>query len=254
MSTSLTVKALLLFHKSSYRTRETREGTTRCLALLILAQNLLITRAAAYSPIMSCLTLPRSHYLSILHQLPFPCLPLLYHQFAPHLSNRLLNENVPRLYQERALARRPIQDQKSSPVTIVEVCQRLILIYVEELTSPPARKTKCDGAHPACASCARRSLDCNYVHEPSSSNGSGSKKSRRATSNRPQADSPHSLSPPSSRMVPTPSTANDGYEHREVNIRLEGDIDLKRSMEYSDISRASKKMRMDSSPTLAGIS
>ncbi|CAA7261592.1 unnamed protein product [Cyclocybe aegerita] len=28
-----------------------------------------------------------------------------------------------------------------------------------------ARKTKCDGAHPACASCARRQLDCNYAHD-----------------------------------------------------------------------------------------
>ncbi|KAJ8080546.1 hypothetical protein PM082_017379 [Marasmius tenuissimus] len=28
-----------------------------------------------------------------------------------------------------------------------------------------ARKTKCDGAHPSCGSCARRSLPCNYVHE-----------------------------------------------------------------------------------------
>lgn len=135
-STSLTVKALHLFHKLLYQTRETREGTIRCPALLILAQNLLTTRAAAYSPIMSCLTSPRSHYLSILRRLPFLCLPLLYHQSAPHLSNRLLNENVPRLYQERALARRPIQDQKSSPVTIAEVCQLLILIYMARTDQP----------------------------------------------------------------------------------------------------------------------
>lgn len=33
-----------------------------------------------------------------------------------------------------------------------------------------ARKTKCDGAHPACAGCVRRSLACNYVHD---GNGTG---------------------------------------------------------------------------------
>ncbi|VDC04445.1 unnamed protein product [Peniophora sp. CBMAI 1063] len=30
-----------------------------------------------------------------------------------------------------------------------------------------ARKTKCDGQHPTCASCARRNLTCNYVNDPS---------------------------------------------------------------------------------------
>ncbi|KAI0036459.1 hypothetical protein K488DRAFT_11043, partial [Vararia minispora EC-137] len=29
-----------------------------------------------------------------------------------------------------------------------------------------ARKTKCDGLHPTCSSCARRSLQCNYVNDP----------------------------------------------------------------------------------------
>ncbi|CDO71409.1 hypothetical protein BN946_scf184909.g3 [Trametes cinnabarina] len=29
-----------------------------------------------------------------------------------------------------------------------------------------ARKTRCDGAHPTCSSCSRRSLRCNYVNDP----------------------------------------------------------------------------------------
>ncbi|KAF9267400.1 hypothetical protein L218DRAFT_685777 [Marasmius fiardii PR-910] len=36
-----------------------------------------------------------------------------------------------------------------------------------------ARKTKCDGAHPSCGSCARRNLPCNYVHERGGRRGGG---------------------------------------------------------------------------------
>ncbi|PPR04093.1 hypothetical protein CVT24_010666 [Panaeolus cyanescens] len=82
-----------------------------------------------------------------------------------------------------------------------------------------ARKTKCDGAHPACASCARRQLDCNYVHDTNNgSNGTGQKKARRASTSKGLVTeaSPQSASPPSSRMIPTPSTANDVHEIRET--------------------------------------
>ncbi|KAF8195429.1 GTP binding protein [Pholiota molesta] len=121
-----------------------------------------------------------------------------------------------------------------------------------------ARKTKCDGAHPACASCARRQLDCNYVHDSGGSNGSGHRKATRrpSTSKAVTADSPGSISPPSSRMVPTPSTGNrdDAHDLREVDVRLNEDLDLKRPLEYQDISRNSKRMRLDhSSPAHAGI-
>jgi hypothetical protein len=49
----------------------------------------------------------------------------------------------------------------------------------------------------------------------------------------------YSVSPPSSRMLPTPSSAID------IDIRLDGDIDLKRPLEYPEMQRSSKKMRMD---------
>ncbi|KAF7365169.1 GTP binding protein [Mycena venus] len=105
-----------------------------------------------------------------------------------------------------------------------------------------ARKTKCDGAHPSCSSCARRLLPCNYVHDPSS-NGHGQRKasSRRASTSK---DSQRSNSPPSSRLLPTPSSA--GYEHRE-DVLIEGDMDLKRSLEHPDAGRPSpsKKIKVD---------
>ena len=119
-----------------------------------------------------------------------------------------------------------------------------------------ARKTKCDGAHPACASCARRQLDCNYVHDPSTSNGPGQKKLRRpSSSSKPPTtgDSPHSLSPPSSRMLPTPLTGNDAHDIREVDMHLNEEVDLKRPLEYPDVHRSAKKMRMDHNPAHAGI-
>ncbi|GLB38336.1 putative TRAFAC class TrmE-Era-EngA-EngB-Septin- like GTPase superfamily, septin GTPase family protein [Lyophyllum shimeji] len=117
-----------------------------------------------------------------------------------------------------------------------------------------ARKTKCDGAHPACASCARRSLPCNYVHD-SGPSGQGQKKGRRASnsSKPPVDDSPRSVSPPSSRMVPTPSTGHDGYDPREGDIYAKGELDLKRPIDYPEAGRPPKKMRMESSPASAGI-
>ncbi|KAJ7134666.1 hypothetical protein C8R44DRAFT_771097 [Mycena epipterygia] len=104
-----------------------------------------------------------------------------------------------------------------------------------------ARKTKCDGAHPSCSSCARRLLPCNYVHD---ANSHGQRKaSRRASTSK------GSNSPPSSRMLPTPSSA--GYEHRDGDVLIEGgDLDLKRSLEHSDAGRPSppKKIKVDGSP------
>ncbi|KAJ6585029.1 hypothetical protein B0H19DRAFT_1107745 [Mycena capillaripes] len=111
-----------------------------------------------------------------------------------------------------------------------------------------ARKTKCDGAHPSCSSCARRLLPCNYVHD--SSNGNGQRKaSRRASTSK---DSLRSNSPASSRVLPTPSSA--GYEHRE-DVLIEGEMDLKRSLEHADAGRPSpsKKIKVDGSPMMQGI-
>ena len=56
------------------------------------------------------------------------------------------------------------------------VCAFSIAIHFENQGNnfQLARKTKCDGLHPSCSSCARRSLDCQYANE--SSNASGRRK------------------------------------------------------------------------------
>lgn len=53
-------------------------------------------------------------------------------------------------------------------------------------------------------------------------------------------------------MVPTPSTAND-HDIREVDLHYHEEVDLKRPLEYPEINRVSKKMRMDNHPALTGI-
>ncbi|KAJ4482084.1 GTP binding protein [Lentinula aciculospora] len=113
-----------------------------------------------------------------------------------------------------------------------------------------ARKTKCDGAHPACSSCARRSLSCSYVTD----RRSGGDKVRRASTSKavavtqhppPTPQSDYIPSPPSSRMVPTPSTGvPDMYERRDVVV-VDNEGDLKRPSEYMDNMRPPKKMRVE---------
>jgi Fungal Zn(2)-Cys(6) binuclear cluster domain len=197
-------------------------------------------------------TLLRYHYLSILLPPQFLCLPHLFLLFDRLPSNKPLKGSVRRRFPEKMHVNRPAPVQKLLLVIFAEVrtaCEYCsIHILIRDL---PARKTKCDGAHPACASCARRSLPCSYIHESGLSSGPSPKKGRRASSSKPPADPSHSLSPPSSRMVPTPSTGNDGYEHGDVH--MQGEVDLKRSLEYQDVSRPPKRMRMENTPAIAGI-
>ncbi|KIK52069.1 hypothetical protein GYMLUDRAFT_233731 [Collybiopsis luxurians FD-317 M1] len=113
-----------------------------------------------------------------------------------------------------------------------------------------ARKTKCDGAQPACSSCARRSLSCSYVTDRRGGDKGGARRSsmsNKATSQypqHPQHPQPELPSPPSSRMAPTPSSA-DLYERRDVVMIAGQEGDLKRSQEYMDVSRPPKKMRVE---------
>ncbi|KAJ7600633.1 GTP binding protein [Mycena floridula] len=110
-----------------------------------------------------------------------------------------------------------------------------------------ARKTKCDGAQPACSSCTRRSLSCNYVHDASTNGSSARKLSRRSSTSKPPPDSP-----PSSRMIPTPVSATGGYDPRDDNIKIETEQDLKRPLGYSDM-RPIKKMRMETPQIVSGL-
>ncbi|KAK0464275.1 GTP binding protein [Desarmillaria tabescens] len=103
-----------------------------------------------------------------------------------------------------------------------------------------ARKTKCDGAHPACSSCVRRNLLCNYVNDR---NGGDPlrKAPKRASNARPSPPSP-----PSSRMVPTPLSAKEENDYA-LYVEGGGEYDVKRMMEHPDINRPSKKMRIEGS-------
>ena len=56
-------------------------------------------------------------------------------------------------------------DQRSYLVISVEVGHIILATPHVYTFFFLARKTKCDGAHPACASCARRQLDCIYVYD-----------------------------------------------------------------------------------------
>ncbi|THV00813.1 hypothetical protein K435DRAFT_854340 [Dendrothele bispora CBS 962.96] len=143
-----------------------------------------------------------------------------------------------------------------------------------------ARKTKCDGAHPTCSSCARRSLACEYVNDRGrgggggaasgdgdSASGSGRKATgagagtgagtrrpsaaSKATPATPAPDYSNLPSPPSSRMLQTPA---DVYERRDILMVDAGsDTDLKRPSEHIDVQalRPTKKMRV--SPMITDI-
>ena len=44
---------------------------------------------------------------------------------------------------------------------------------ISHLRTETARKTRCDGEHPACGACSRRALACSYVNDPSLGVGPG---------------------------------------------------------------------------------
>ncbi|KAK7469271.1 hypothetical protein VKT23_003756 [Stygiomarasmius scandens] len=126
-----------------------------------------------------------------------------------------------------------------------------------------ARKTKCDGAHPTCSSCARRSLACEYVndrgHRASASSstedgrkGVGTRRPSAATKVTPATPAPdysNLPSPPSSRMLPTPA---DVYDRRDIVMVDAGpEMDLKRPSEHIDAMRPTKKLRV--SPMITDI-
>jgi hypothetical protein len=246
--TNSAVRALPRFHNSLY---QTSNGKTFILCRLppVLSPPIIWANRVPYFPTTNCLISPHFRYPSILPPPRFLCLLRLFLLFDRLPSNKLLKGSVLQLFLEKIHASHLTLVQKLLLVIFAEV--RLLwkcsFIHVLNL-GLLARKTKCDGAHPACASCARRSLHCTYNQESGPLNGPGSKKGRRASSSKPPADPSHSLSPPSSRMVPTP---NDGYE--QGDIYMPSELDMKRPLEYQDISRPPKRMRMENPAATAGI-
>ena len=79
------------------------------------------------------------------------------------------------------------------------------------------------------------------MHDPVS-NGSAQKKTRRQSTPKTMTAESNSVSPPSSRMLPTLLTTSDTCE---AKFRLNEGAELKRPSEYSEMHRSPKKMRMD---------
>jgi hypothetical protein len=98
-----------------------------------------------------------------------------------------------------------------------------------------ARKTKCDGGHPTCSSCARRSLTCNYVNDPNAPGGPRRKGSTAASepastisSSGPVSAGPSSATASTSSVV-TGYSVHDERERERIEsqppskrIRVEG--------------------------------
>jgi len=126
-----------------------------------------------------------------------------------------------------------------------------------------ARKTKCDGGHPACSSCARRSLPCNYNHE--SQNGQRKGGRRGSTSKVPNGGLPaplpigatneaHLPPGPSSSGLHSPSRSPVA-ERRYADTSRSGssgssagegtDVDLKRKFDDDDRAQVPKRLRVD---------
>ena len=115
-------------------------------------------------------------------------------------------------------------------------------------TPTAARKTRCDGGHPSCSSCARRQLPCNYVNDPTNGNPKGRPRTAGGASAGPSA-------PPSSRSSPTAQQQlqqqhpgplagipNGFIHHIHPVDGYEGE--LKRNLDLDSVPPPSKKMRI----------
>ncbi|TBU46364.1 hypothetical protein BD309DRAFT_858295 [Dichomitus squalens] len=107
-----------------------------------------------------------------------------------------------------------------------------------------ARKTRCDGAHPTCSSCSRRSLRCNYVNDPTK----GRAKSTTSGGTPPDASTSASASSRSSPVASSSVSVSASSAPESVGSRP-------LSSYGSDMMQApAKKMRLAhelSAPTIA---
>lgn len=96
-----------------------------------------------------------------------------------------------------------------------------------------ARKTRCDGGHPSCSSCLRRSLPCNYVNDPASGNPKGRPKT--ATSAGPSSSRSSPL-----QQGPSPPAFSNGYMHhhhhhqQHLHDQLEAESPPPKKMRIAD--------------------
>lgn len=136
---------------------------------------------------------------------------------------------------EKATDRRQTMGQKWLLAIIVEVRNygRAASGYQQVFALILARKTKCDGGHPTCSSCARRSLNCNYVNDPNAPGGPRRKGSTAASepstiSSGPVSAGPSSATASTSSVV-TGYNVHDERERERIEsqppskrIRVEG--------------------------------
>jgi hypothetical protein len=138
------------------------------------------------------------------------------------------------------------QNGYGSKIVACNFCRGLSCVYpavMTLLTIPlsTARKTRCDGGHPSCSSCARRSLPCNYVNDPANGNPKGRPRTAGGASAGPSA-------PPSSRSSPTAQTGPlagipNGFIHH-IHPAEGPDTDLKRNFDLDSGPPPPKKMRI----------
>jgi Zn(2)-Cys(6) binuclear cluster domain-containing protein len=107
----------------------------------------------------------------------------------------------------------------------------------------PARKTKCDGGHPTCSSCARRSLTCNYVNDPNAPGGPRRKGSAAAS----EPVSAVSSGPVSAGPSSAPASAS-GY-HMQEDDRMERERDRERV----ENQPPSKRIRVEGGSTASAV-
>ncbi|KAI0632079.1 hypothetical protein C8Q77DRAFT_1265164 [Trametes polyzona] len=104
-----------------------------------------------------------------------------------------------------------------------------------------ARKTRCDGAHPTCGSCSRRSLRCNYVNDPTT----------KARSKSSVGTPPDASTSVSSRSSPASSSAPVTLVSASI-----ADVGMRRfsELEADMAQQPAKKMRLAaelSTPSIA---
>ncbi|KAI9456158.1 GTP binding protein [Russula earlei] len=107
-----------------------------------------------------------------------------------------------------------------------------------------ARKTKCDGGHPTCSSCARRSLTCNYVNDPNVPGGPRRKGSTTASEPASAASSgPVSAGPSSAASV----SATGHHIHEDERRDWEGE------RERVENQPPSKRIRVEGGSTTSTV-
>ncbi|KAA1469857.1 hypothetical protein DENSPDRAFT_864419 [Dentipellis sp. KUC8613] len=108
-----------------------------------------------------------------------------------------------------------------------------------------ARKTKCDGAHPTCSSCTRRSLPCSYVNDA----GAAGASRRKASAPAPSSDQGSGMS---SSTAPSASQPPNQYHEPEGYNVYPEDRDIKRERGDEE-NHPSKRIRVEGTAASSSV-